>query len=31
VEPGRHHFDIINALADPGSALVATLTGGREP
>lgn len=31
VEPGRHHFDIIDALADPGSTLVATLTGDRQP
>jgi len=25
--PDRHHFDVIDALADPGSALVATLLG----
>ncbi len=25
VEPGRHHFDVIDALADPGSAMTARL------
>lgn len=27
VEPGRHHFDVIEALADPGSAITAAFTG----
>lgn len=27
IEPGRHHMDVIDALADPGSALVSTLLG----
>ena len=27
IEPGRHHFDVIEALTDPGSALVAALVG----
>ena len=27
VEPGRHHFDVIEALADPGSALVEAAVG----
>lgn len=28
VAPGRHHFDVIDALTDPSSRLVADLTGG---
>jgi acetyl esterase/lipase len=28
VAPGRHHFDVIDDLADPGSALVEALVGG---
>jgi acetyl esterase/lipase len=28
VAPGRHHFDVIDDLADPGSLLVETLAGG---
>lgn len=28
VDPGRHHFDVINALADPGSAVMAACLGG---
>lgn len=28
VLPGRHHFDVIDALADPGSAMLEALTGG---
>jgi hypothetical protein len=28
VEPGRHHFDVIDDLADPDSLLVDTLVGG---
>lgn len=28
VAPGRHHFDVIDDLADPGSALMATLLDG---
>lgn len=28
VEPGRHHFDVIEGLKDPGSALVETCLGG---
>jgi hypothetical protein len=27
VEPGRHHFDVIDDLADPDSLLVDTLVG----
>ena len=27
IEAGRHHFDVIEALTDPGSALVAALVG----
>jgi arylformamidase len=27
VLPGRHHFDVIDALADPKSALIGTITG----
>jgi acetyl esterase/lipase len=27
--PGRHHFDVVDELLDPGSDLVATLTGAR--
>ncbi|EKX58078.1 Esterase/lipase [Rhodobacter sp. AKP1] len=30
VEPGRHHFDVIDALADPASRLVADLLGSGE-
>lgn len=28
VDPGRHHFDVVEALADPGSALVEACIGG---
>jgi hypothetical protein len=28
VAPGKHHFDVIDALADPDSQMVATLVGG---
>ena len=27
IEPGRHHFNVIEGLADPGSALVEALVG----
>ena len=28
VAPGKHHFDVIDDLADPRSTLVSTLVGG---
>jgi acetyl esterase/lipase len=28
VSPGKHHFDVIDAMADPASPLVAALVGG---
>jgi hypothetical protein len=27
-EPGKHHFDVIDDLADPGSALIEACLGG---